>query len=167
VYGPLDNDRRQNVVLSGRIEVPRTGGLIISGIYRWMSGVPFTIINSAVDADQNGRLFDELPAGKYCGVGPNAFCADYKGGRNGARGPNWQKTDLRATYRLRPGTGRTVDLTFELFNVFNNWNFERPGSSSGGSWFADQRLGDFMTLTQFTGGQGQPRAAQFSARLGF
>ena len=44
--GPLDNDRRQNIVLSGRVEVPRTGGLILSGIYRWMSGVPMTLFDT-------------------------------------------------------------------------------------------------------------------------
>ena len=157
--GPLDNDRRQNIVLSGRVEVPRTGGLILSGIYRWMSGVPMTLFDSTVDADRNGRLFDMIPAGRYCGVGVNAICVDNKGGRNGARGPSFQKTDMRATYRLRPGRGSTVDLNFELFNIFNNWNFANPT--------ADQRLTDFLTLTAFTGGQGQPRAAQLSMRMGF
>jgi hypothetical protein len=157
--GPLDNDRRQNVVLSGRVEVPRTGGLILSGIYRWMTGLPMTLFDSSVDADRNGRLFDMIPAGRYCGAGVNAICVDNKGGRNGARGPSFQKTDMRATYRLRPGRGSTVDLNFELFNIFNNWNFANPT--------ADQRLTDFLTLTAFTGGQGQPRSAQFSARVGF
>ncbi|HUR33309.1 MAG TPA: carboxypeptidase regulatory-like domain-containing protein [Vicinamibacterales bacterium] len=165
--GPLNNDRARNFVLSGRVEVPHTHGLIVSGIYRWMSGLPFTLINSNVDADRNGRLFDEIAPGHYCGAGANAYCVDYTGGRNGARGPSFQKTDLRTTYRLRPNTGTTVDLTFELFNIFNNWNFERPGAASGQNWFSDQRLTDFLTLTQFTGGNGQPRAAQFSARLGF
>jgi len=132
-----------------------------------MSGQPFTLINSNVDADRNGRLFDEIPAGDYCGAGANAYCVDYKGGRNGARGPSFQKTDLRTTYRLRPSADTTVDLTFELFNLFNNWNFERPGAATGGNWYSDQRLTDFLTLTSFTGGNGQPRAAQFSARLGF
>ncbi len=168
--GPLNNDRRQDFVLSGRVEVPRTGGLTVSGIYRWMSGIPFTLVNSNVDADRNGWLFDEIPAGHYCGVGVNAYCVDYNGGRNGARGPSFQKTDLRTTYRLRPSAGTTVDLTFELFNVFNNWNFEPPGAAgtnTQGNWYSDQRLTDFLTLTPFTGGQGQPRAAQFTARLGF
>ena len=161
-------------MLSGRVEVPHTGGLIVSGITRWMSGIPFTLIDSNVDADRNGRLFDELPAGRYCGVGQNAFCADYAGGRNGARGPSFKKTDLRTTYRLRPYAGTTVDLTFELFNIFNNWNFEPPGAGSAGgsggsegNWYSDRRLTDFMTLTTFTGGQGFPRAAQFTVRLGF
>ena len=158
-FGPLDNDRRQNFVLSGRVEVPRTKGLILSGIYRWMSGLPMTLFNSNVDADRNGRLFDRIPAGNYCGVGLNAICVDSNGSRNGARGPTFQKTDMRATYRLRPSKGATVDLTFELFNLFNNWNYANPT--------ADQRLTDFLTLTAFTGGQGQPRAAQFSMRMGF
>ncbi|MEQ1911487.1 MAG: carboxypeptidase regulatory-like domain-containing protein, partial [Vicinamibacterales bacterium] len=96
-FGPLDNDRKQNFVLSGRVEVPKTGGLILSGIYRWMSGLPMTLFNSNVDADRNGRLFDMIPAGNYCGVGLNSICVDNKGGRNGARGPSFQKTDLRAT----------------------------------------------------------------------
>jgi hypothetical protein len=165
--GPLNNDRKQNFVLSGRVEVPRTGGLILSGIYRYMSGLPFTLINSNVDADRNGRLFDEIAPGHYCGTGVNAYCVDYKGGRNGARGPSYQKTDLRASYRLRPMKTTTVDLTFELFNIFNNWNFERPGAATNQNWYSDQRLTDFLTLTQFTGGNGQPRAAQFSARFGF
>lgn len=165
--GPLNNDRQQNFVLSGRVEVPHTGGLIVSGIYRWQSGMPYTLINSSVDADRNGRLFDEIPAGRYCGAGLNAICVDYKGGRNGARGPSYQKTDLRTTYRLRPMEDMTLDLTFELFNIFNNWNFERPGASTGGNWYADQRLTDFLVLTSFLGGNGQPRSAQFSARFGF
>ena len=165
--GPLNNDRKQNFVLSGRFEVPRTGGLVVSGIYRYMSGLPFTLINSNVDVDRNGRLFDEIAPGNYCGTGPNAYCVDYKGGRNGARGPSFQKTDLRSSYRLRPTKQTTVDLTFELFNIFNNWNFERPGAATGQNWYSDQRLTDFLTLTQFTGGNGQPRAANFSARFGF
>ena len=32
--GPLDNDCGQNLAVSGRVEVPRTGGLNISGVYR-------------------------------------------------------------------------------------------------------------------------------------
>ena len=154
-------------MLSGRVEVRGTHGLTVSGIYRWMSGLPFTLINSNLDADRNGRLFDEIAPGNYCGAGANSFCVDYKGGRDGARGPSFQKTDLRTTYRLRPNKGATIDLTFELFNVFNNWNFERTGAATGQNWFSDQRLTDFLTLTQFTGGNGQPRAAQFSARVGF
>ena len=156
--GPLDNDRRQNFVMSGRVEIPRTGGLTLSGVYRWMTGTPMTLYDSTVDADQNGRLFDTIPAGRYCGVGTNAFCTENKGGRNGARGPSYTQMDMRFGYRLRP-RGQTFDLNFELFNILNTANFSNPTS--------DMRLTDFLVLTALRGGNGQPRAAQIGVRFGF
>jgi hypothetical protein len=163
-FGPLDGDRRHNLVLSGRVEVPRTGGLTISGVYRYLSGRAMSLYNSGIDADRNGRLFDLLPAGHYCGQGANSFCTDYDGGRNGGTGPSYQQTDMRFGYRLRPYKQNTVELNFELFNIFNVANFDNPGPTAFG---ADQRLTDFLILTALRGGNGQPRAAQFSVRLGF
>jgi hypothetical protein len=163
-FGPLDGDRRHNLVLSGRVEVPRTGGLTVSGVYRYLSGRAMSLYSSAVDADRNGRLFDLLPAGHYCGQGANAFCTDYDGRRNGGTGPSYQQTDMRFGYRLRPRKQNTVELNFELFNIFNIANFDNPGPTAFG---ADQRLTDFLILTALRGGNGQPRAAQFSVRLGF
>jgi len=158
-YGPLDNDRQQNLSISGRVEVPRTGGLTASGVYRWMTGNPMTMYNSAVDADRNGRLFDPLPAGRYCGVGPNPFCTENNGGRNGGRGPSFQQVDMRFGYRFRLRDARTIDANFELYNMANTANFSNPTS--------DMRLTDFLDLTALRGGNGQPRAAQFSVRFGF
>jgi hypothetical protein len=160
-FGPLDNDRQQNFVVSGRVELPGTRGLTVSGVYRWMTGTPLNLYNSAVDADRNGRLFDPIPAGRYCGAGTvNVYCTDNKDGRNGGRGPSYKQGDLRFGYRLRPGGGsRTLDVNFELFNVFNTVNFANPTS--------DMRLSDFLVLTALRGGSGQPRAAQIGVRLGF
>ena len=159
-FGPLDNDRSQNFVFSGRVEVPGTRGLTVSGIYRWMTGRPITLYSSAVDADRNGRLFDPIPAGHYCGVAAqNVYCVDNDGGRNGARGPSYKQTDMRAAYRIRPMGATTIDLNLDLFNIFNTANFDNPTS--------DQRLTDFLVLTSLRGGNGQPRAAQFSVRFGF
>ena len=158
-FGPLDADRRQNLTVNGRVEIPWMHGLTVSGVHRYLSGAPMTLYNSAVDADRNGRLFDFIPAGHYCGAAPNAFCTDSKGGRNGARGPSYHQTDMRLGYRLRPLRDKTLDLNFELFNIFNVANFANPTS--------DQRLPDFLALTALRGGNGQPRAAQFSVRFGF
>lgn len=158
-YGPLDNDRRQNLSVSGRVEVPRTGGLTLSGVYRFLTGSSMTIHNTAVDADRNGRLFDPLPAGRYCGDGENAFCVDNDGGRNGAKGPSYHQVDMRFGYRFRPAGQRTLDLNFELYNILNTANFANPTG--------DLRSTDFLRLTALRGGNGQPRAAQFSMRLGF
>jgi hypothetical protein len=156
--GPLDADRRHNFVVSGRVEVPWTRGLTISGVFRHLSGRSITLYNSNLDADRNGRLFDLLPAGNYCGQGLNAICVDNAGGRNGAKGPSYRQADIRFGYRLRPIAESTLDLNFELFNILNTANFDNPSG--------DQRV-NFLRLVTLRGGNGQPRAAQFSVRFGF
>jgi hypothetical protein len=158
-FGPLDADRRHNLVVSGRVEIPRTHGLSVSGVTKYLTGSSMTLFTSAVDADRNGRLFDLLPAGRYCGVGLDGFCAESKGGRNGAKGPSFRQTDMKLAYRFRPHRETTIDANLELFNIFNTANFSNPTS--------DQRLTDFLILTALSGGNGQPRAAQFSVRFGF
>jgi hypothetical protein len=97
-------------------------------------------------------------------VGLNSICVDYDGRRNGARGPSYKQTDLRFSYRLRPLKEKTLDANLELFNIFNVANFSNPGQVAFGS---DQRLPDFLVLTALRGGNGQPRAAQFSVHFGF
>ena len=166
-FGPLDADRRQNLVVSGRVEVPGTRGLTMSGVFRYLSGRPMTLYDSSVDADRNGRLFDPLPAGRYCGQGENAFCTDNKGGRNGAVGPDYHQVDMRFGYRFRPGHATTLDANLELFNIFDTANFDNPGPTTPTYFGADQRLTDFLILTSLRGGNGQPRAAQFGFRFGF
>ena len=60
---------------------------------------------------------------------------------------------------------KTIDANFDLFNIFNTANFSNPGQLAFGS---NQRLtNDFLLLTALRGGNGQPRAAQFSVRFGF
>jgi Carboxypeptidase regulatory-like domain len=157
--GPLDNDRGQNLAISGRVEVPRTGGLNISGVYRFMTGTPITIHDTTFDLDRNGILFDPAPAGDYCGTGTNAFCTNNAGGRNGARGPSFQQLDMRFGYRFRRASTQTLDVNFELYNLMNTANFDNPTG--------DIRSTDFLRLTALRGGNGQPRAAQFSFRFGF
>jgi hypothetical protein len=166
-YGPLNGDRHHNFVINGRVEVPRTAGLTVSAIYRYMTGTPMTLINSAVDADRNGLLFDPLPPGQYCGQGLNSICTDYKGGRNGGRGPAFRQADMKFAYRFRPSKDMSLDANLELFNILNTANFSNPGAIANGGSIVDQRLSDFLILTALNGGNGQPRAAQFSVRLGF
>jgi Carboxypeptidase regulatory-like domain len=167
-YGPLNADRRHNIVFNGRYDVPKTGGLTVSGIFRYMTGSPLTLINSAVDADRNGLLLDRLPAGHYCGAGVNAFCADFDGRRNGATGPSFKQADMKFAYRLRPMKDNTIDVNVELFNLMNTANFANPGANTANFGnVTDLRLSDFMTLTALNGGNGQPRALQFSVRFGF
>jgi hypothetical protein len=102
--GPVSVDRRHILTLSGRVEIPKTHGANLSATMRYMSGAPFTIQDTSVDADRNGELFDPLPAGTYSGTASGALQnVKYKGGVNGAYGPNFFQTDLRITYRHRLG----------------------------------------------------------------
>jgi outer membrane receptor protein involved in Fe transport len=157
--GPTNLDRRHAITLSGRVEVPWVRGLTASAIARMMSGVPFTIHDSTVDANRNNIAVDPLPAGTYSGVGENALTVDNNGGRNGAYGPGSLQIDLRAGYRLRPRGAQTIDLFAELFNLTNEPNFANPSG--------DRRIIEsFLVPTSLAGG-GFPRQFQIGARFGF
>jgi hypothetical protein len=156
--GPLPFDRRHILVFSGNVEIPKTGGLTVSGTTRWMSGRPFTIHDTSSDPDRNGLLFDPLPAGNYSGSGQNAIAVESKGGRAGARGPTFKQTDIRFGYKFRPRTGMTLDVFAEIFNLFNNANFVNPEG--------DRRSADFLRVTELQGG-GPPRMGQLGVRFGF
>ena len=85
--GDRDRGRRHILSLNGRIEIPKTKGATVSGTFRYMSGAPFTIHDTNFDTDQNGELFDPLPAGTYSGIARNALQnIENRGGRNGGSG---------------------------------------------------------------------------------
>ncbi len=164
-FAPSPTDRRHNFVMSGRIEVPKTRGLAVSGTLRMLSGTPFTIQDDSVDTDLNRINFQPLPEGTY-----NAFPAagpyvlkdvESKGGRNGAYGPGFVQLDLRAGYKIRVGGQRVLDAFVDVFNVTNHVNFANPASGN-------RRVqADFLRLNALVGGTGFPRQAQFGLRLGF
>jgi outer membrane receptor protein involved in Fe transport len=157
--GPTDVDRRHNLVLSGAVIVPKTGGLTVSTVMRYLSGTAFTIQDQNTDPDQNGILFDPLPAGSYSGTGSDdAITVDNAGGRNGAYGPSFFQWDMRLGYQLRlPGSSR-VELFGECFNLTNRANFDNPSG--------DRRLSTFLVVTALRPG-GVARTFQLGARFVF
>jgi hypothetical protein len=170
--GPSDVDRRHNLAISGRMEIPRTRGVMLSGMLRMLSGTPYTLFDSNIDADQNGVLYDPLPAGTYSGTAPGSMQnVAYRGGRNGARGPGFMQLDLRAGYRARLGSRRTLDVFCDVFNVTNHANFVNPTVAIPGNAALvgnDRRNGaDFLRLTSLVATSGLPRQAQLGVRLGF
>ena len=128
--GPTAFDRRHNFVFSGLYRVPKTRGLIISTIVRALSGTPFTIIDSRVDADQNGILFDPLAAGTFTNSRTFAngetlnFSVENRGGFNGARLPGFVQVDLRLAYKFNFTERVNAGLTFEVFNLTNRTNYD-------------------------------------------
>lgn len=155
--GPTDFDKPHNLVFSGSWRVPHTGGLSLATVTRYLSGEPFTIENTNFDLDQNGILFDPLPAGKYPGTGRNAYTVFNKGGRNGARGPDSFVMNVRAGYRI-PVRHLDLEVFTQIFNLTNRANFATPTG--------DKRSTDFLALTALAAG-GIPRTAQFGAKIQF
>ena len=144
-------------------------GLKLSAVYSARSGTPFTLVDTTFDADRNGITANEyLPAGSYRGTGgEDAYDVDYKGGRNGARGPNYQRLDLRAGYRIRMGGGRTIDAFLDIFNLTNEPNFANPTNVTNPATLADRRVAaTFLQLTALVDGS-PTRTAQINLRYGF
>ncbi len=155
--GPTDFDKPHNFVFSGSWAPPRTHGLTLALVTRYLSGDPFTIQDSNFDLDKNGILFDPLPAGKYSGTGRNAYTVFDKGGRNGARGPNFFEMDARVGYRL-PVVIANIEVFGEIFNLTDRTNFDVPAG--------DRRSTTFLQLTALRAG-GVPRTGQIGARITF
>jgi hypothetical protein len=143
------------------MEVPKSRGVTVSGVLRMSSGQPFTIHDTNFDLNQNGVLFDPLPAGTYSGTSVNSLQnVKSNGGRNGARGPGFVQLDLRAGYRTRLGSRRTAEAFVEVFNATNRANFTNPSGDR-------RNTADFLRLSNLVANSGLPRQAQLGLRFGF
>ena len=156
--GPLNGDRRHNLSTSSTFEVPRTGGLRLSAVSRFLTGSPISIIDSTTDPDRNGNLNDPLPAGTYTGVGADAFTFENKGGRNGAYGPSYFQFDSRVSYKFRVGEGKSLEVLSEVLNLTNHTSFENPSG--------DRRVSDFLVPTAILN-DGPTRTLQLGVRFAF
>ena len=168
--GKTNVDRPHILSVAGTYEVPKTRGLRVSGVYQVRSGTPFTLVDSTNDLNRNGQTQDEyLPAGTYTGTGPDALEVDYKGGRNGARGPAYASFDFRAGYVFRLGGTRTLNAFVDIFNASNEPNFANPinvTANTGNVSSSDRRLTPtFLNLTNLV--NGVTRTFQLNLRLGF
>jgi hypothetical protein len=166
-YGPTSVDRPHILTLTGSYDVPRTGGLKLSGVFRARSGTPISLRDTTFDNDRNGLTANEyLAAGTYTGAAPDAaspnaipYEVDYNGGRAGGRGPGYAQVDLRAGYRIQLGGGRTLDAFLDIFNLANRANYANPGG--------DRRLpATFLRLLDVSD-EGPTRTAQINLRYGF
>jgi hypothetical protein len=155
--------RRHNLVISGRTLVPYTHGMTFSWVARALSGAPFSLTNNLIDVDRNGTLFDPIAAGSYTGAGTvaenNYAVEDYDGKRNGATGPGFFQLDTRFGWRLNLGSGRTLDLSADVFNLTNRANFESPSGNQGAPT-------TFLVLNALRAGAA-PRTLQLGVRFGF
>lgn len=155
--GPTSIDRPHILSINGAYEVPRTRGLQVSGVVQYRSGTPMTLTNSNFDLDRNGRFDNEyLAPGTYSGSGANAMTVENKGGRRGARGPDYAMFNLRAGYSIPVQQGQRLQIFLDVFNVTNRTNFNAPAS--------DLRSDTFLVPTSITEA---PRTLQLNFRYEF
>jgi hypothetical protein len=161
MFGKNGVDREHVFTMSGRMEVPKTRGLTFSGTLRAMTGSAITLQDDTLDANQNGILFEPLPAGTYSTTATYGMSdVEFDGRRSGAYGPGFFQLDVRVGYRARLGGRRTLDIFGEVFNLTDRANFNNPGTN--------RRVAtDFLRYTGLVGGTGFPRQLQLGLRLGF
>ena len=162
--GPSNVDRRHILSVGAQMEIPKTGGVTLAPTMRYMSGAPFSIYDSSIDADRNGELVDPVPAGSYSGTATDSM-KDVKnnGGRNGAIGPDYFQIDVRAGWRRKLRAERALEVFLDIYNLTNRANFDNPTVAN-----SDRRLpATFLVLTNLRGGGGFPRQASMGIRMVF
>ena len=162
--GPSNVDRRHILSMGAQTEVPHSGGVTLSSTLRYMSGAPFTIIDSSIDADRNGELVDPVAAGAYSGTATDSMQnVKYNGGRNGAVGPDYFQVDVRAGWRHKVQVDKAIEVFLDIYNITNRANFDNPIAAN-----SDRRVpSSFLVLTNLRGGGGFPRQASMGFRFVF
>lgn len=141
---PLNNDRVHLFNLSGSWVIPGTswqdnGGIVVSGIYRYWTGEPTTIVDAtARHPHSNVRL--PAPAGSYSANQPGDQCAvpcddialsgvESTGTINGAREPNLSLLDMSFRYDIPIMDRYEAQILVDIFNLFNTVNFNNVGGT--------------------------------------
>jgi hypothetical protein len=125
-----------------------------------MTGTPFTIYDSSVDADRNGELVDFIPAGTYSGTGPgcDAETSENTGGRNGARGRYSSSTPASAGGTDPEQDARALPRHLQHHQPAN---FDNPAARQPRPPDAET----FLCPHNLRGGGGFPRQALMGAQV--
>lgn len=124
------------------------------GLYRLGFGRP-NIVCTAEQAVSKASKSNQTVINSACFTSPLGGFGNL--GRNTFRGPSQRRLDLSIAKATRINERFSLDLGFDIFNVFNTVNFAPPNSDL-------QDSVDFGVITNTIGG---PRVGQFRARLRF
>jgi hypothetical protein len=122
-------DVRHRVSLAAVIESPlegRTGAA-------WYSRALANFVLSPIVTARSGQPFN-ITTGVDTNGDTNDTDRPFRVGRNTGRGPGFFAVDLRVSRRFRFGTagGRSAELIFDSFNLFNRVNFKDVNSNTNG-----------------------------------
>jgi hypothetical protein len=172
-YGASDYDVRHRLTTNFVVELPLgdywlARDWVLSGIYAWRSGRPFTVNQSNNNVGQNMTGLPDLvgdakgPETVEQWFNIDAFRAVTSGvfgnaPRNAFRGPDFQSFDLTMQRRIRFGTRAAATLRWDIFNVFNRTNFGLP----------NRNISSPATFGTISSLAGDPRIMQVAVRLTF
>jgi hypothetical protein len=124
------------------------------GLYRLGFGRP----NLNGTLDQLGAQGDDITEQYFnAGVLSSPLGGFGNLGRNVLRGPVQKRFDAALSKTIRMAETRTIEVRWEVFNVFNNVNFALPGND----------LNDTADLGKITNTVGGPRVMQLGLKVGF
>jgi hypothetical protein len=185
--GPCDQDRRHIGVVNAGFQVPRFDNPAarlalsdwrISGLFSARSGQPINVISGqdrAFTGIQNQRV-DQILADPYGDrktpehwLNPAAFALPAPGTlgnfkRNSVRAPGYRSIDAALSRLITFGTGRTVELRVETFNLLNTFNWGPPTLMNADRTHTNFSSGAFGRITSMNG---TPRVMQFGVKYGF
>ncbi len=158
------------------------GGWQVSGLFRWTSGFPFSIVNGprwATNWAKSGNLFltgDPGPIGTFIDQDgdPNVFAnptqamgafhaphPGQSGQRNHLRGPGYFAIDTGVAKKWKLAESQTLQFSWETFNLTNSVRFDAAQSVGSVLSSFSATFGKYSsTLTR-------PRAMQFALRYSF
>mgnify|MGYP005814870033 CR=1 FL=1 len=165
---------------SGSVADGFIGGWQLSGLFRWTSGLPFSISNGygqwptnwnfTGNADQISPIttgvYKDNSGNPYVFSGdPTTFASHFRfaypgesGGRNNLRGPGYFSVDMGLAKTFKLHENHKLRMSWEVFNVTNSVRFDVNSLSTS---MVSGAFGKFSgTLTK-------PRVMQFAARYSF
>jgi Carboxypeptidase regulatory-like domain/TonB-dependent Receptor Plug Domain/TonB dependent receptor-like, beta-barrel len=172
-YGPSDYDVRHRLTTNFVVNLPLgqnvvARGWILSGIYAWRSGRPFTVNQSNNNVGQNMTGLPDVigdtdgPETVDQWFNTAAFRAVTSGTfgnelRNRLRGPDFQSFDMTLQRRIELSPRVAATLRWDVFNLFNQTNFGLP----------NRNISDAATFGTISSLSGDARIMQVSARVVF
>ena len=146
--GPLNTDARHKVTFGATYSAPY--GVVVSGVFRYRSAQPYLVFDGR-DLNGDGYNLDLAPGTTL----------------NQGRGHSFEQTDLSVSRDFMLGGGVGIELTAQLFNLFNAKNPDHFHGRQNDS--AGNPLPTFGQPTVYAGdaGQGEQRLLQFAARVHF
>jgi hypothetical protein len=189
-YGPSDFDVPHRFVASFLWELPffndaggwkkaLLGGWQVGGIVTLQSGTPFSVIvgnNQRSLVGGGGDRTDVIGTERVLGgsqaeqvnryFDTSAYALPPLGtfgtaGRNSMRGPGYENVDLTVQKLFAMGGARSLELRFEVFNLFNHVNFNNPVNV-----YCDRETSASCNFGKLTSAL-DPRIVQLGARFRF